>query len=59
MFSRVDQVDSILSYYINLAKDTLLQGDPKKWDLMGKSCRKPEKANPQLDRMGPPLSGIP
>ena len=59
MFSRIDRVDSTLLDCISMAEDTLQHGDPKKHDLMGKPCGKPEKANPRLDRMGPPLSGTP
>ena len=52
MFSGIDRVDSLLIDYINIAENTLQH---KKQDLAGKSYKKPEKANPRLERMGPPL----
>jgi hypothetical protein len=54
MFSGIDQVDSTLIDCISMAENTLQN---KKQKLGGESCGKLEKANSQLDRMGPPLSG--
>ena len=56
MLSRIDRVDSKLIDCINMAKSTLQN---KKQNSVGKLCGKPEKANPRLERMGPPLSGKP
>ena len=56
MFSMIDRVDSSLIDCINIVKSTLQH---KKQDLTGKSYKKPEKANPRLERMGPPLSRTP
>ena len=56
MFSGIDRVNSTLIDCINMAESTLQN---KKQNLGGEICGKPEKANPRLDWMGPPLSGKP
>jgi len=56
MFSGIDRVDSSLINYINVAENILQH---KKKDSIGKSCGKPEKANPRLERMRLPLPGKP
>ena len=56
MFSEIDRVDSSLIDCINITKNILQH---KKQGSTGKSCGKPEKANPRLEWMGPPLSGKP
>ena len=56
MFSGIDRVDSLLIDCIKVAENILQHN---KQDSTGKSCGKPEKANPRLDQMGPPSSGKP
>jgi len=56
MFSGIDRVDSTLIDCMNIAESTLQN---KKQNSGGEIYGKPEKANPRLVRMGPPLSGKP
>jgi len=58
MFSGIERMDSMLIDCISMAEDTLQHGDSKKQDLTAKLRRKPEKADPRLDRMGQPTSWI-
>ena len=53
MFPEIDRVDSSLIDCIKIAENTLQQ------DVTGKTYEEPKKANPRLERMGPPLSGKP
>jgi len=56
MFSGIDRVDSTLIDCISTAKSTLQN---KQQNPGEEICGKPEKANPRLDQMGPPLSRKP
>ena len=55
MLSGIDRVDSKLIDCIKMAESTL----QKKQNSGGETYGKPEEANPQLVRMGPPPSGKP
>ena len=57
IFSGINRVDATLVDCINMAEDTLQQGNSKKRHMTAKPCGKTDKANPQLDRMGQPNSG--
>ena len=55
IFSGLDQVDSLLAGCVQMAEDT---GDSKKWkDAISEPHWEPEKTDPQLDRLGKPISG--
>ena len=56
MFSGIDRVDSLLIDCIKVAENILQHN---KQDSTGKSCGKPENANPRLERIEPPLLGTP